>query len=146
LQREIDKVGGFPIKKSVGPLGKLQALHASLLLIPSDNSLGLSVPVKVESFMKSWDGRIAFSATPVFEKETGIIYLTNFALREIQIPGLPEEIGTISAKAVSLILRETIRRYDVYKLDGSKWGESMAKLGLKDIQVKNNAVAFRLGL
>jgi hypothetical protein len=145
LQREIDKAGGFPIKKGVG-LGNLQAMQASLLLIPADNSLGLSVPVRVESILKSWKGQIAFSATPVFEKETGIIYLTNFVLREVQVPGLPSEIAQISATAVTAVLRETVKRYDVYRLDGSKWGEGMAKLALKDIQVKSNAVAFRLGM
>jgi len=146
LQREIDKAAGFPIKKSVGSLGKLNVEQAKLLLIPGDNSLGVSMPVRVETFMKSWSGRIAFSATPVYEKETGKIFLTNFALREIQVPGLPSEFGNLSAQAVTTILRETVKRYDVYKLDGSKWGEGMAKLALKDIQVRDRTVAFHLGL
>jgi len=146
LQKEIDKAAGFPVRKGVGSLGKLQVEQAKLLLIPGDNSLGVSMPVKVETFMKSWSGRIAFSATPVYEKETGKVFLTNFALREIQVPGLPSEIGNLSAQAVTTILHETVKRYDVYTLDGSKWGEGLAKLALKDIQVRERAVAFHLGM
>lgn len=146
LQRQVDKAAGFPVKKSVSSLGKLQVDQAKLLLIPSDNSMGVSMPVKVETFLKNWSGRIAFSATPVYEKETGTVYLTNFTLREIQVPGLPAELGNLSAQAVTLLLHETVKRYDVYKLDGSKWGEGMAKLALKGIQVREGAVAFHLGL
>lgn len=144
LQRQIDKAAGFPMKKSLSSLGKLQVNQARLLLVPADNSMGVSMPVKVETFMKSWNGQIAFTATPVYEKETGIIYLTNFTLREIQVPGLPSEAGNLAAQAVTLILHETVKRYDVYKLDGSKWGQGLAKLSLRDIQVRQGAVAFHL--
>lgn len=144
LQRQIDKAAGFPVKKSVSAVGKLQVDQAKLLLIPSDNSMGVSMPVRVETFMKSWNGKIAFTATPVYEKESGTVYLTNFTLREIQVPGLPSELGNLAAQAVTLVLHETVKRYDVYKLDGSKWGQGIAKLSLRDIQVREGAVAFHL--
>jgi len=145
IQKEIDKAAGFPVRKSLAGMAKVQIEQARLLLIVPDNSIGVSMPVKVDAMMKSWSGRIAFSATPVYEKGTGVIYVTNFALRAIEVPGLPAELGDLAAKAVTLVLQETVKRYDVYRLDGSKWGEGLAKLALKDIQVRDSAVAFHLG-
>lgn len=146
IQKKIDKTAGFPVHKELGSYGKIQVSQAKLLLIPKDNSVGLSVPVKVSAFVKSWSGTVAVSATPVYEKETGTIYLTNFALREVQVSGLPSEATSLAAKAVTLILNETVKRYDVYTLDRSKFGEDMARLALKDIKVREDAVVFHLGL
>jgi hypothetical protein len=146
IQREIDKAGGFPVHKGVAPFGQVVAHSAKLLLVPSENAAGVSVPVTVTALGKSWSGRIDFSAVPAYEKETGIVYLHEFTVRSVEVPGLSKEMAEVSSALASEVLQRTIKRYDVHKLDPKKTGEWMAKLVLKDIQVRENAVSVHLGL
>lgn len=146
IQHAIDKAGGFPFQRGLSPLGKVKVAEAKLLLIPAENAVGISVPVDVSVIGKSWSGRIAFSAAPAYEKETGIIYLHDFALREIQVPGLSKEMGEAVATIVTEVLQHTVKRYDIHQLDSNQLGEWMVKLVLKDIQVRQDAVAVHLGL
>ena len=146
IQGAIDKAGGFPFQKGIDPVGKVKVAQAKLLLLPAENSVGLSIPVDVSVIGKSWSGRISFSAAPAYEKETGIIYLHDFALREIQVPGLSKEMGEMVSVLVTGVLRNTVKRYDIHQLDSRKTGEWMAKLVLKDVQVRSDAVAVHLGI
>jgi Protein of unknown function (DUF1439) len=145
IQRNIDRSTGFPMHRELGSLARLQVDQARLLLVPKDNSLGVSLPVKVHVLGRSWSGLVAFTARPVYERSTGTIYLTDFALREIQVSGLPADLGKLAAQAVTAILNESVRRYDVYRLDRSKFGEMLGRLVLKDIRVREDAVVFHLG-
>jgi len=146
IQHDIDKAGGFPFQKGIAPLGKVKVAEAKLLLIPTENALGVSVPVNVSVIGKSWSGHIAFSASPAYEKETGIVYLHDFVLREIQVPGLPKDMGEAVAVIVTEVLQHTVKRYDIHQLDPQKFSEWIARLVLKDIQVRPDAVAVHLGV
>jgi hypothetical protein len=147
IQKKIDQKGGFPIHKELEPVGGVQLSQATLVLVPAENSIGLSVPVEVKRLGRSWSGIIAFTAAPAYERETGIVYLHDFAVRDIQVPGLPHDMDGITSRVVTDILRDTIHRYDIYQLNGShSKAEWFAKLVLKDIQVRADRVSVHLGL
>ena len=46
---------------------------------------------------------------------------------------------------ITEVLRDSVKRYDVYTLDPDKFVEAIARLLLKDIEVQRDAVAFHLG-
>ena len=147
IQQKIDKKGGFPVHEKLEFVGGVEVSKATLLLVPADNSIGLTVPVVVTRLGRSWSGIVAFTAAPAYEKETGIIYLHDFALRNIQVPGLPSDLEGITGKVVTEILHRSIKRIDINQLDGShSKAEWFAKLVLKDIQVGNDRVSVHLGL
>jgi hypothetical protein len=147
IQKQIDKKGGFPVHEKLEFVGGVEVSKATLLLVPSDNSIGLTVPVVVTRLGRSWSGTVAFTAAPAYEKETGIIYLHDFALRDIQVPGLPSDLDGITGKVVTEILHRTIKRVDVYQLGGShSKAEWFARLVLKDIRVSADRVSVHLGL
>lgn len=147
IQKQIDRKGGFPVHKGLELVGSVEVAKAELLLVPSENSIGLSVPVVVKRLGRSWSGSVAFTAAPAYEKETGIVYLHDFALRGIQVPGLPSDLEGITGTVVTEILHHTVKRYDIHQLDGShSKAEWFAKLVLKDIQVGSDRVMVHLGL
>jgi len=146
LQQRIDRAGGFPIHRSLKLLGSIQVDSAQLLLLPEENSIGLSMPVKVQMLGRSWSGSVAFSVAPGYDRKTGTIFLHQFALREVQAEGLPQDIADLSAGIITEVLRDSVKRYDVYTLDPDKFVEAIARLLLKDIEVQRDAVAFHLGL
>jgi hypothetical protein len=127
-------------------VGKVRVAEAKLVLIPAENAVGLAVPIDISVLGKSWSGRIAFSAVLAYEKETGTIFLCDFAVREVEVPGLSKEMRGVAASLVTEVLRASVKRYDIHKLDPKKIGEWMAKLVLKDVQVRWDAVAVHLGL
>ncbi len=146
LQRRIDRAAGFPVRRSLQPLGSVQVDAARLLLLPRENSIGVSMPLTVRTMGRSWSGSVAFSAAPGYDRETGTIFLHAFALREVQGTGLPRELADLCAGIVSGVLRDAVRRYDVHTLDREKKDENAARWLLKDIEVQPDAVAFHLGL
>jgi hypothetical protein len=146
LQRRLDQVAGFPVRQRLAPLGSIQVESARLMLLPQENSIGLSMPLKVATLGRSWSGTVAFSVAPGYDRQTGTIYLHQFALREVQGTGLPGEVAHLAAGIVTEILRQSVKRIDVYTLDPARSNEGIARLLLKDIEVHQDAVAFHLGL
>lgn len=144
LQQRLDRAAGFPVHRSLQPLGSIEVASARLVLEPGDNALGLSMPVKVRTLGRSWSGQVAFSAAPGYDRDTGTIYLHRFALRQVQGTGLPQEIADLCAGILTQALRDSVKRVDVYTLDRGNSRENAARYLLKDIEVQEDGVAFHL--
>ena len=146
LQQMLDRVAGFPVRRSLDGLGSVRIQSAQLVLLPDDNAIGLSMPVDVGTMGRSWSGTVALSAVPGYDRKTGTIYLHDFVVREVQAAGLPRQLAGLSAGVITEVLRDSVQRYDVHTLDPDRRDEKAARMLLKEIEVQRDAVVFRLGL
>ncbi len=146
IQSQIDRKGGFPISQSAGGMAKVRIEHATLLLVPSENSIGLSVPAEVTLPFKSYKGTIGITTVPEYDAKEGALYVSHLKVRELHLPSLPSELESPVIFAVNEILNRSVGRYKVHELDRNKLGENVARLLLKDILVKDDGVFFRLVL
>ncbi len=146
IQGQIDSKAGFPFSRSVADLAKVKIDRATLLLVPSDNSVGLSVPAVVSLPFKTYKGTIGVTTEPEYDSKEGALYVSHLKVRELHLPGLPSELESPVILAVNQILDVSVGRYQVHKLDRGKLGENVARLLLKEIKVQEDGVFFRLVL
>lgn len=146
IQKQIDRKGGFPFSKSAAGLAKVKIEQAALLLVSSDNSVGLSVPAVVTLPFKTYKGTIGVTTEPEYDAKEGALYVSHLKVRELHMPGLPSELEGPVVFAVNEILEVSVGRYKVHQLDRENLGENVARLLLKEIKVKDDGVFFRLVL
>jgi len=146
IQSEIDKHAGFPFTQDVGGAGEVRVTNATLMLFPEENAIGLNVPVSVKApFVSRLSGAATVSTVPEYDPNEGAIYVTHLTVRNLEIPGLSSSLSGVVSTVVTKILDVSIQRYKVYELDRKDYGQSMAKLLLKDVKVHPQGVFFRLG-
>lgn len=145
IQSEIDKRGGFPFEQEASDLAKVRVRNASLLLFPDENAIGLTVPVEVKVPFSKFSGSASVSTVPEYVASEGAIYVTQLKVRQLQIPGLPSSLADIVSDVVTRILDVSVQRYKVHELDKKDFGQSMARLILKEVKVHPQGVFFRLG-
>lgn len=119
--------------------------NASLLLFPDENAIGLTVPVEVKVPFSKFTGSASVSTVPEYVASEGAIYVTQLRVRQLQIPGLPSSLAEIVSNVVTRILDVSVQRYKVHELDKEDFGQSMARLVLKEVKVHPQGVFFRLG-
>ena len=147
IQGQIDKKGGFPFTKSVASgVGKLKIDQATLLLIPTENAVGLTVPATVSVPFRTYKGTISVSTVPEYDATEGALYISHLTVRELHLPGLPSDLEAPVLLACNQILEFSVGRYKVHQLDKEKMGENIARLLLREIKVKDTGVFFRLVL
>jgi hypothetical protein len=145
IQSEIDKRGGFPIEQSANDLAKVRVRNATLQLFPDENAIGLSIPVEVKVPFSKFSGAATVSTVPEYVASEGAIYVTRLKVRQLKIPGLPSSMEEVVGNVVTQILDLSVQRYKVHELDKKDFGQSMARLILKDVKVHPEGVFFRLG-
>ena len=145
IQSEIDKRGGFPFEQEASDLAKVRVHNASLLLFPDENAIGLTVPVEVKVPFSKFTGSASVSTVPEYVASEGAIYVTQLKVRQLQIPGLPPSLAEIVSNVVTRILDVSVQRYKVHELDKEDFGQSMARLILKEVKVHPQGEFFRLG-
>lgn len=145
IQTEIDKKAGFPIEQDAGGVAEVVLSAATLQLWPSENAIGLRLPLKVKIPFGKWSGAVSVSTVPEYVPSEGAIYVTRLKLRKLEVDGLPGPVERAVADVVTRILDVAVQRYKVYELDKEKFGEHMATLILKDVKVHPEGVFFRLG-
>jgi len=146
IQSEIDKHAGFPFKQDAGDMAEVRVQNATLMLYPDGNAIGLNVPVEVKLPFTKFSGAATVSTVPEYVPSEGAIYVTHLTVRELRIPGLSASIERNVSTVVTRILDLSVQRYKVYELDRNEFGQSMARLILKEVRVHPEGVFFRLGL
>lgn len=145
IQSEIDKRGGFPFEQSASDVAKVRVRNATLRLFPGENAIGLEVPVEVKVPFSKFSGSATVSTVPEYVASEGAIYVTQLKVRQLRIPGLPSSLEEVVGNVVTQILDLSVQRYKVHELDKEDFGQSMARLILKDVKVHPEGVFFRLG-
>lgn len=145
IQSEIDKRGGFPFEQNASDLAKVRVRNATLQLFPGENAIGLSIPVEVKVPFSKFSGAATVSTVPEYVASEGAIYVTQLKVRQLKIPGLPSSLEEVVGNVVTQILDLSVQRYKVHELDKEDFGQSMARLILKEIKVNPEGVFFRLG-
>lgn len=145
IQSEIDNRGGFPIEQSASDVAKVRVRNASLQLFPEENAIGLSIPVEVKVPFTKFSGAATVSTVPEYVPSEGAIYVTRLKVRQLKIPGLTTSLEEVVGNVVTQILDLSVQRYKVHELNKEDFGQSMARLILKDVKVHPEGVFFRLG-
>lgn len=145
IQSEIDKHAGFPFKQDAGEMAEVRVRNAALALFPDENAIGLSIPVEVKVPFSKFSGAATVSTVPEYVPSEGAIYVTHLTVRQLKIPGLSASLENTVSTVVTKILDLSVQRYKVYELDRNEFGQSMARLVLKDVKVHPEGVFFRLG-
>lgn len=145
IQAEIDKRGGFPFEQNAGEVATVRVRNASLQLFPTENAIGLRVPVEVKVPFSKFSGAATVSTVPEYVPSEGAIYVTRLKVRNLSLPGLPSSLEEVVGNVVTRILDLSVQRYKVHELDKEDFGQSMARLVLKDVKVHSEGVFFRLG-
>lgn len=143
LQKKIEKQ--FPITRK-GALAKVELHHPAVFLDKNTQRIGLRVDMKIAPPLgKKFSGQMEFDADVEYRPEQGEFFLVDSRVRHFQLDDVPK----IYQDMVSSLANETLKRYleelPIYKLDENDFKESLAKLVLKSVVVKEGKLVLDVG-
>jgi len=144
LEQKIEKQ--FPITRK-GTLAKVELNHPNVSLHKDTQRIGLRVDIKIAPPLgKKYSGQMEFDAGVQYRPERGEFFLVDSRVRHFQLDDVPKAYQNM----VRGLANETLKRYldelPIYTLDENDFKESLAKLVLKSLVIKEGNLVLEIGL
>ncbi len=144
LQKKIEKQ--FPIARK-GALAKIELRHPSVFLDKDTQRIGLRVDMKIAPPIgKKYSGQMEFDAGVEYRPEQGEFFLVDSRVRHLQLDEVPQIYQDMARSLTNETLKRYLEELPIYKLDESDFKESLAKLVLKSVAIKDGRLVLQMGL
>jgi hypothetical protein len=145
LQQKIAKQ--FPIERK-DQFAKLQLANPQVLLQQGDERIGMRMDLVIEPpfIKKQCAGEVEFDAEVEYKPARGEFFLVDARVRHFNLIDVPKKYQTLAQGLVNQVLKRYLDELPVYTLDGDNFKESLAKLVLKKVQVKDGKLVLEVGL
>jgi len=144
IQQQIDPK--FPVQKSFLVVSTTVSDPKVMLKEDSDRVfIGANVTVTVPTQPKA-TGSTVLSGKVNFDREQGVFFLDDFKVEELKIAGVADQHVKQAEGVVSLIGKEVLHRYPIYKLDPNERAGKLAKAFLKSVDVVGGKLRVTLGV
>lgn len=146
LQEALDSK--FPITKT--HLGLFTVTYSNPKVILEEGSDRLHVGADAEALFtmnaKRVKGGARISGSLEYARERGEFLLKDARVEVLNIPGLPEIYAGKVREVASAAVKQFLERMPVYKLNQADMKLSLAKLLLKDVEMRNKTLVVSMGI
>ena len=91
-------------------------------------------------------GRMGADGGPAYRADRGEIIIVDARLTELDVAGLPKRYSKALSKVAARVAQRYFAEVPVYRLDQNDFKESLARLVLKSVEVRDGEVVATIGL
>lgn len=143
LQKEVD--GVFPVREKQSLL-RATFSDPEILLEPGGERIGLSLTVAVKLPVGGEvDGTLIVDSGLIYDPERAEIALADPRLRNLNLDGVPERFRPALGAIAEVVARRYLAQIPVYRLDADEFEQSLARLVLKSVSVRDGEVVAVVG-
>lgn len=144
IQQQLDP--RFPLEKNL-LVFRLALSHPKVLLKEGSDRIDFSVDaIASVPGQKDYKGSAQLSGKVKYNPERGDFFLTDSKVESLNIPGLAGGNLDKAREFSSILIKESLERFSLYKLDPKNFQESVAKALLKSVKVENGKLRITLGI
>jgi hypothetical protein len=138
--------GQFPITKT--HLAVIEVTYSDPVIILPDGSdrvvVGMTATPSIP-LTQRLAGIAQVSGALDYRRETGEFFLTGIRVEKLEISGLSERYATMVRGVTSVALKEYFDAHPVYALQSADTKQSMAKLVLKSVTIRDRTLVVTMG-
>jgi hypothetical protein len=144
LQRKIEKQ--FPITRK-SALAKVELDHPTVSLHKDTQRISLRVDMKIAPPLgKKYSGQMEFDSAVQYRPEQGAFFLIDSRVRHFQLDDVPKAYQNMVRGLANETLKHYLDELPIYTLDENDFKESLAKLVLKSVVMKEGNLVLEIGL
>lgn len=144
LQEKVEKA--FPVERRQAFV-EMTFRHPQILLAAGGDRIGLELDVEVGvSGVGVLDGRMGVDGGLAYRADSGEIIIVDARLTELDVAGLPKRYSKALRSVAARVVQKHFAEVPVYRLDQSDFKQSLARLALKSVEVRDGEVVATLGL
>lgn len=129
------------------PLLKLTLEQPELTLLAAEQRIQIRAALTLSTaFTGTGQGWVTLSGQPDYRPAEHSFYIKDLALSELQVTGLPAELNPHLKQLTQDILAPLLAEQPIYTLSDNNMQESLAKMMLRSLTVKEDAVVASLSL
>lgn len=144
LQEKVEKA--FPVERRQAFV-EMTFRHPQVLLAGSGDRIGLALNVQVDvPGMGVLQGRMGADGGLAYRADRGEIIIVDARLTELDVAGLPKRYSKALSKVAARVAQRYFAEVPVHRLDQNDFKESLARLVLKSVEVRDGEVVSMIGL
>ena len=140
----------FPKEKVYLKIIRVTYANPKATLLPVSNrvriSLDAGAEIGVKGFSKTYQGSAAITAAVGYRPETHTFQLRDARVERLDLPKISDNHLAILSEGLNLVAEEWATEITVYQLTDRDTTQRLAKLALKEIEIKDDKVIATLGL
>ena len=138
--------GQFPLEKKKR-LMKFRFSEPELLLVPDSERIGMRIAVEAKiPGVSSVKGVMEADGEIEYHPETGEFTIARGRLVDLDMQGMPKRGAKTFEEIAATVVKNHLSSITVYELDQKDFKQSLAKLMLKSVQVKDGSIVVGVGL
>ena len=151
-QKQIDDAlkAKFPVTKNHLLLFRITFSNPHVALLPESNRIEIGLDaelnIKLPSESKKLTGTIVVSSGIGYRNDSKQFVLSSPVIDKLEIQGIPQQHIDKVTEFTSNAAREYLQEFPIYTLTDKDSKTSLAKLLLKDVQVKSSEIHVTIGL
>lgn len=130
----------FPVTRDLA-IAELELTEPEILLQEGADDLGLRLAVRVTIAVFAVEGTLAVKGKLRYQPEEAAFYLDEPEVRELVVPGLPEDHLPEIIEAINVALRTVLPRVAVHVLE-----EGPTRMFLRSVEVTGTKIIAVLGI
>jgi hypothetical protein len=138
--------GQFPLTKKKRPM-KFRFSEPELLLAANSQRIGMRLAVEASvPGVTSFAGVMEADGELEYHPETGRFTIARGRLVDLELEGMPKQQMKLFEEMAQAVVTKQLSSLTVYQLDQEDFKQSLAKLVLKSVQVRDGAIIVEVGL
>lgn len=138
----------FPIDKTHLLVFTIRYEHPHVRLDPSSKRVHLSLDAQAQFALnnKKCSGTAEASGSIAYDRNVGSFYFIDAKIERIIIAGIPDKYTQVVNEIATATIRDYLNHKPVYKLNPADVKQSLAKLALKRIAVRDHSMIATMGI
>jgi hypothetical protein len=142
LQTSLNSI--LPIKNDKG-LVIIELQKTDVWLKGDTHKIELASDVTIRSFGHEESGKLHVAATPIYDPQTGCVYVTDIEVLGLKVRGIPRKYVRKINKLASKLLTKALQNQPIYQLSNESGLESLAKASLTSLTVEEGELVLNFG-
>ena len=144
LQEKVEKA--FPIERRLAFV-EMTFRHPQILLAAGGDRIGLALDVQVDvPGVGVLHGRMGADGGLAYRADRGEIIIVDARVNELDVTGLPKRYSKALREVAARVAQKYFAEVPVYRLDQSDFKQSLARLVLTSVVVRDGEVVATVGL
>jgi hypothetical protein len=144
LQKKVDTV--FPVDENKALL-RVRFSNPVVALPAAGERMGLALDMRVKlPGGKKAEGRLFFNSGLIYDPNRGEIALADPRLDSLDVEGVPRRFESALQTTAEVVAKRYLAQIPVYRLNADDYKQSLAKLVLKSVSIRDGEVVAVIGL
>ena len=144
LQKKVDAV--FPVDENKALL-RVRFSNPQVILPTAGERIGLALDIRAQlPGGRKARGRLHVDSGLIYDPNRGEIALADPRLDSLDVAGVPKRFESALQAVAEVVAKRYLAQIPVYRLNADDYKESLAKLVLKSVSVRDGEVVAVIGL